>query len=216
MTFKDPHLADQFIKSSMVLQQIVADFFNYSKREFNIEPVITRLWDPVEGESGVHPDKRGCDIRDEHGGEFVFTTAQSSDLQYFINEKWKRNDGFRTCIHHGFRGGPKHFHLQISVNTKTYETDSSFFENVSLENLTKKESTMEKAYDLKDLGSKLKEKGLDLAEDAAGIVLDATMDWLGESAIKSENKIDDILVPLLMAVKPYIKDQIDKIDGKEG
>ena len=67
MTFKDPHLADQFIKSSMVLQQIVADFFNYSKREFNIEPVITRLWDPVEGESGVHPDKRGCDINPRRG-----------------------------------------------------------------------------------------------------------------------------------------------------
>ena len=75
---------------------------------------------------------------------------------------------------------------------------------------------MEKAYDLKDLGSRLKGKGLDLAEDAAGIILDSTIDWLVESAIKSENKIDDIVAPLLVAVKPYIKEQIDKIDGKVG
>ena len=111
----------------MVLQQIVVDFCNYSKKEFNIKPVITRLWDPVEGESGVHPDKRGCDIRDENGGQFMFTISQANDLQYFINEKWKRNDGFRTCIHHGFQGGPKHFHLQIPVNTKAYEVENSFF-----------------------------------------------------------------------------------------
>jgi len=75
---------------------------------------------------------------------------------------------------------------------------------------------MEKAYDVKDLVSKLKDKGLEIAEDAAGLVLDSVIDWVVESSAKSPNKVDDILAPLLIAVKPYIHEQIDKIDGKEG
>lgn len=75
---------------------------------------------------------------------------------------------------------------------------------------------MEKAYDIKDLGAKLKDKGLDLAEDASVLVLDAVFDFLVESAQKSENKIDDLIAPILMAAKPIIKEQIDKIDGEEG
>lgn len=75
---------------------------------------------------------------------------------------------------------------------------------------------MEKAYDLKELGKKLKDNGLEVAEDAAGVVLDSVIDFLVESAAKSENKIDDIVSPILLAVKPYVKEQIDRIDGKEG
>lgn len=129
MKFKEPHLEDQFAKSSMVLQQIVYDFCKYSHQEFGIWPTITRLWDPVPGESGVHPDKRGCDIRDEFMGSHTFTSAQSAELVEFINRKWARNDGFKTCIHHAFRGGPKHFHLQIPISTKAYETEMIFVDN---------------------------------------------------------------------------------------
>ena len=74
----------------------------------------------------------------------------------------------------------------------------------------------EKAYDIKDLGEKLKAKGLDIAEDASVLVLGSVIDWLQESAVKSENKVDDIVAPLLGAIKPYILDQIDRIDGKKG
>ena len=74
----------------------------------------------------------------------------------------------------------------------------------------------EKAYDIKDLGEKLKAKGLDIAEDASVLVLGSVIDWLQESAVKSENKVDDIVAPLLGAVKPYILDQIDRLDGEKG
>ena len=74
----------------------------------------------------------------------------------------------------------------------------------------------EKAYDIKDLGEKLKAKGLDIAEDASVLVLESVIDWLQESAVKSENKVDDIVAPLLGAIKPYILDQIDRIDGEKG
>ncbi|MCB0369336.1 MAG: hypothetical protein KDD45_07745 [Bdellovibrionales bacterium] len=75
---------------------------------------------------------------------------------------------------------------------------------------------MEKAYDIKDLGLKLKGKGLDVAEEAAGVVFEAVADWVIESAQLSENKIDDLVAPILGAVKPYVLSQIDKIDGQPG
>ena len=73
-----------------------------------------------------------------------------------------------------------------------------------------------KAYDLKDLLAKLKDSGLDLAEDAAGDVLRCVFSWVKESAILSENKMDDMIVPLMLPVEAYIMSLVDKIDGKEG
>jgi hypothetical protein len=121
MRFKEPHLEKQFLESSVVLQCIVKDFALFAKDQFQKEVVITRLWDKVAGESGVHTDKRACDIRDEYSGVYSFTTEQREKLLQFINEKWPRNDGKLTCIHHSFSGAPHHFHLQIPTLTKTYE-----------------------------------------------------------------------------------------------
>ena len=73
-----------------------------------------------------------------------------------------------------------------------------------------------KAYDPKELLAKLKDHGLDLAEDAAGKVLDSTFAWLKESAALSENKMDDMVAPLLLPLEGYVKTQIDKIDGEVG
>lgn len=75
---------------------------------------------------------------------------------------------------------------------------------------------MEKAYDKKALVAKLKERGLDLAEEAAKDLLESTMDWIAESAILSENKVDDIVAPLFPIIKPHLLEQIDKIDGEVG
>ena len=61
-----------------------------------------------------------------------------------------------------------------------------------------------------------KQAGLELTEEAAKKVLNGTLDWLSESAKLSANAIDDILVPVLMAAKPAILAEIDKIDGKTG
>lgn len=72
---------------------------------------------------------------------------------------------------------------------------------------------MEKAYELKGLTDKMKEKGLDVAEDAALAVFESVTEWLEESAAMSETKIDDLLMAALGMAKSYVKDQIDKIDG---
>jgi hypothetical protein len=72
---------------------------------------------------------------------------------------------------------------------------------------------MEKAFDVKDLVAKLAAQGLPLAEEAAKLVVSSVLDWVQESVVVSENKYDDFAVPVIMAVKPFVMAQIDKIDG---
>ena len=72
------------------------------------------------------------------------------------------------------------------------------------------------AYDLKVLAEKLRGRGLDIAEEAAGIVYVELKAWLKESALLSENKIDDVVVAFLDQLDPIVLPQIDKIDGKVG
>lgn len=73
---------------------------------------------------------------------------------------------------------------------------------------------MEKAYDLGELGSLLKANGLELAEDAAKIVVSAVLQWVAESAKLSATPYDDMLVVIVPKVKDLILAQVDKIDGK--
>lgn len=75
---------------------------------------------------------------------------------------------------------------------------------------------MEKAFDPKDLVEKLKAKGMDVAEDMAKLIAVEVMDWLGESFALSENKYDDLVLPLMPPIKAFVVSQLDKIDGKEG
>lgn len=210
MKFKTERIEEQFFQVSTVLKQIVWDIEALAQ-SFGKEITLTRVWDAVDGESGVHLDKRAVDIRDEHDGRFVFSSEEIATILKMINGKWARSDGFVSVIHHSFNGGMAHLHVQIPVLTKTYENnpwrESKMSEEVKAE---------VKAYDLKVLGAKLKEQGLDLAEDASILVMNATVDWLIESAQASSNKIDDIVAPLLLAVKPYVQEQLDKIDGEKG
>lgn len=74
---------------------------------------------------------------------------------------------------------------------------------------------MEKAYDLKVLASKLKERGLDLAEDAAVIVVEELFAWVEESAKASTTPYDDMGLIVLPQLKELALDGVDKIDGKE-
>lgn len=75
---------------------------------------------------------------------------------------------------------------------------------------------MEKAYDVKALVEQLKGRGLDLAEDAALIVLDEVFVFFEKSAQMSENKYDDLVLAIMPMLKAEAMKQIDKIDGKEG
>jgi len=76
--------------------------------------------------------------------------------------------------------------------------------------------TPEQAYKVKVLLERLKSKGLDLAEDAAMIFVDETMDFIVESAVASKTPYDDVLAVVVPTVKQKLKaDVVDKIDGKD-
>lgn len=73
---------------------------------------------------------------------------------------------------------------------------------------------MEKAYDVKALLEKCRAKGGPEAEKLAKANFEAMMEWLEESAVMSENKIDDVAVPLATAtLKPIVMKALDQIDG---
>lgn len=79
---------------------------------------------------------------------------------------------------------------------------------------------MEKAYDLKALGelvvAEMKKDGLAVAEEATEKLARAAYVglkvWLTDSSALSENKIDDLLAPLLTVVDGLVLPQIAKID----
>jgi hypothetical protein len=71
-------------------------------------------------------------------------------------------------------------------------------------------------YDIKVLAEKLKAKGLDVAEEAVKILVEETLSWVQEEALKSENKVDDIVAPVISAIKPWVLEQVDKIDKQVG
>lgn len=75
---------------------------------------------------------------------------------------------------------------------------------------------MTEAYDVKDLGEKLKAEGLELAEDAAGKVYKALIAWFKESAALSKNPFDDMVVGFIPQIDAVVLPQIDKIDGTPG
>ena len=73
---------------------------------------------------------------------------------------------------------------------------------------------MEKSYDLKDLGKRLKEKGLVELEDGAEAIVKELFAWLRESAIMSPNVYDDMAMIVYPKIEEMILSQVDKIDGK--
>ena len=73
---------------------------------------------------------------------------------------------------------------------------------------------MEKAFDKKDLVEKLEAKGLPVVEDLAKMVVESVLDWVSESVVISESKYDDFALPVILALKPFVMKELDKIDGQ--
>jgi hypothetical protein len=74
------------------------------------------------------------------------------------------------------------------------------------------EDTMDKA----QLVEILKRNGLNIAEDAASMAVKAVFKAIPEIVIATENKFDDLLIPLVGILEPQILALVDKIDGEEG
>ena len=82
--------------------------------------------------------------------------------------------------------------------------------------MTEAQIAEKKAYDVKVLLAKFKARGLDLAEEAAVMVVEETCDWVVESAVLSKTPYDDILSVAIPPLKAKVLESVDKIDGQEG
>ena len=122
MRFKHDYLAKEFQNISVFLRIMAEDLDKFSQTHFQKELTITRIQsDKVKGESGVHTDNRAIDFRDQYMENYLFRPAEREILLKYINEKYQRNDGYKSLIWHSFGNGPYHFHLQIAKTVKTYE-----------------------------------------------------------------------------------------------
>lgn len=75
---------------------------------------------------------------------------------------------------------------------------------------------MTKPFEFKALVDKLKEKGIDQAEEVAKLLADCVIDWTVESCALHENAIVKVLGAVATAAKPAIMVELDKIDKKVG
>lgn len=75
---------------------------------------------------------------------------------------------------------------------------------------------MEKAYDVKALGEKLKAKGLVAVEasveEVGKEVYAATKEWLKESAALSKTTVDDLVVPFIDKLDETVNKAIEGLD----
>jgi hypothetical protein len=96
----------------------ICDYFEMLSTEYGVEPVVTRVAEPVEGDSGVHEARRAVDFRCEQYAKkgpssFLYSPPQTVTIEADINAKFKRPDGRPTCMYHRFHGDPYHFHIQL-------------------------------------------------------------------------------------------------------
>lgn len=75
---------------------------------------------------------------------------------------------------------------------------------------------MEKPYDMKILGEKLKKRGLNEGEDTVRGTLEDVCEWFAASAKLSPNPIDDLAAVGLPHLKAFALPYVDKIDGEAG
>ena len=73
------------------------------------------------------------------------------------------------------------------------------------------------SYELGTLGVELKDKGLDIAEDAVMNVIEAVEAWAVKEAAKAEKPlVDGMVLALAPMLGKLAKEAADKIDQKEG
>jgi hypothetical protein len=119
MRFKDASLQGEFVQLPTLLQAICADFERLSQT-YGVDPLVTRVFEHVCGDSGVHEAHRAVDFRDEHDGSFLYEHESREAICKILNSKYSRRDGKPTVLWHSFQGAPHHFHVQLAADVATY------------------------------------------------------------------------------------------------
>jgi len=132
MIFKQPHMEAQYNALPEKLKDICNTFCTLSEDHL-VTPVVTRVSDPVQGESGVHPLHRAVDFRnqkfDGKNNVWLYSQETVDEIVKAINEQYPRKDGKPTCLHHSFQGGAFHFHLQVQFSDLTEDEKERLYGN---------------------------------------------------------------------------------------
>lgn len=70
--------------------------------------------------------------------------------------------------------------------------------------------TAGKAFDLHDLESRLRERGLPQVEGLARTCAEVIFDWVGDGVRKTDSKLDDLLLAVIPSVRTFV---LSKLDG---
>ena len=118
MIFKTHEMQIQFdAEINPWMRSLLREIDKFCVDVFGREIFITRLTGAVEGESGVHIDGRGADLRFQHAGKTYFTEEEAEFIVYIFNKRYPRSDKKPTIFLHG---KPKHFHVQLAPSMTVY------------------------------------------------------------------------------------------------
>ena len=135
MIFKLPQYANQYSILPDKLKR-VCELFEKLSLQHQINPVVTRVSDPVQFESGVHPVHRAVDFRNQYYdgtvNRWLYPQEVVDQIVNSINLAYPRDDGRVTCLHHSFLGGEFHFHLQIRYSDVTEDEKKRLYGNDDL------------------------------------------------------------------------------------
>lgn len=67
-----------------------------------------------------------------------------------------------------------------------------------------------------EIKAQLKAEGLDFAEESVKDIVENAFATINVIVKITENKYDDMALPLIELAKKVVMDAVDKIDGKEG
>ena len=113
LEFKSEEVLHQFQHSSHSLKVVACDFARLAN-ELGTTPVMTRVKEKVKGSSGVHESGRAVDFRGQYVGRHLYPLNTRHAIIYYLNVRYGRGDGRRTCMYHRFdKKSPYHFHCQI-------------------------------------------------------------------------------------------------------
>lgn len=75
----------------------------------------------------------------------------------------------------------------------------------------RKMTPMTEAFDTKVLSERLAAKGLPVLETAVKESVEVTLTWIEESLVLTPSKVDDVGIPIIEGLKPFVMAQLDKI-----
>lgn len=112
--FKQAHFRLQLQEAHASVRNVVNDIAG-ELQILGDKAVVSRVTDPVKGESGVHRTGRAVDISTRQLDKKTINALVTT-----MNMRYPRYDGFPTVIYHKMKGGVYHLHVQVPPDERRF------------------------------------------------------------------------------------------------